>query len=219
MNSGGYGGSVRPSSVTALDDAAVLAGTDPDAAIAALPWLSASLAADSRDGLFAAWGSSTVIDENVGAAVLPRGLFDALHRCAGLEASWPVGDAGLLHVYGYLLSTVPTPYGLKRERWLDGRLAVACRLSPDGFLPWTEGPTLLTRVTAAAERLLVECPVRIEEWDGMRATTAIGPVAASGVAPLAYAIAGRLVTLFPVADPGAVLDAPGPPRPRWNAVG
>ena len=44
---------------------------------------------------------------------------------AGLAAAFPVGNAGLLHVYGYWFSDEPTPYGFKRDRWVDGALAGA----------------------------------------------------------------------------------------------
>ena len=127
-----------------LDTAARLAATDPAAAIDSLPWLAAALAEDRAAGRFAAWGRSTVIDENVGAAVLPRAVFDQLHERAGLTAEWPIGNAGVLHVYGYLLSTTPTPYGLKRERWLSGELERACGLETGALLPWAGAETLLS---------------------------------------------------------------------------
>ncbi len=83
--------------------------------------------------------------------MLSRSTFEALHDRAGLDSAWPVGNAGLLHVYGYLLSTTPTPYGLKRDRWLGGELARACGLAPDAFVPWIGERTLLDRVTDVAE--------------------------------------------------------------------
>ncbi|NNH03623.1 amino acid deaminase [Microbacterium ulmi] len=201
-----------------LDAWSARAEADPVGAIDALPWLADSLERDARADRFAHWGRSTVIDENVGVAVLPRGPFDELHRRAGIDARWPVGHAGVLHVYGYLLSTVPTPYGLKRARWLDGGLAEACGLGRAGLLPWRGGGTLLARATVSARRLLAESAVRTEEVDGRRAVIAIGRAAASGVSPLAYAIDGRLVTMFPVDDAAALLAGLGAPRLRWNAA-
>lgn len=216
MNSGRYGGFVDPASVAALDAASLRAESDPEAAIAALPWLTASLAADA--GLFALWGRSTVIDENVGMPVLPRGLFDALHALAGLPSAWPVGNAGLLHVYGYLLSTTPTPYGLKRQRWLDGALALACGLDADAFLPWKPGPSLLARATDAATRLLAAHTVHRESVDGVPTAVALSTPAASSVSALAYAVDGLIVTMFPVSDTTALLAGLGAPRLRWNAA-
>ncbi|MEX8032402.1 amino acid deaminase [Microbacterium sp. 20-116] len=201
-----------------LDAAADLAVTDPVAAIDSLPWLSAALAEDRAAGRFAAWGHSTVIDENVGAAVLPRALFDELHRRAGLAATWPIGNAGVLHVYGYLLSTTPTPYGLKRERWLTSDLERACGLEAGAFTPWAGAQTLLSRATAAASALLARPGALTEQAEGRTARIALGAPLPEGTAALAYAVDGLLITMFPVADPGALRADLGAPRLRWNAA-
>ena len=201
-----------------LDAAARLAATDPAAAIDSLPWLAAALAEDRAAGRFAAWGRSTVIDENVGAAVLPRAVFDELHERGGLGAEWPVGNAGVLHVYGYLLSTTPTPYGLKRERWLSGELERACGLQTGALLPWAGAETLLSRATAAASALLARDDALNEEAEGRTARIALGDPLPDGTAALAYAVDGRIVTMFPVADPAALRTALGAPRLRWNAA-
>lgn len=201
-------------------------GTRDGAALglSALPWLTASIAEDRARRTFSHWGLSTVVDENTGTAVLPRALFDALHDHAGIAASWPVGNAGLLHCYGYLLSLEPTPYGLKRERWTGSALATACGVDPDAFLPWAQGPTLLTRATSAAAALLASTALTMTDAVGGRATVvALG--ADEGPTALAYAVAPGadalplLVTLFPVADPGIVrLDLARERRLRWNAA-
>jgi hypothetical protein len=202
----------------ALDAAAALCAEEPAAAISSLAWLTASLAEDRAAGRFAAWGRSSVIDENVGAEVLPRPVFDELHAQAGLEASWPVGNAGVLHVYGYLLSTVATPYGLKRERWVTDDLALACGREAGAFLPWAGGPSLLSRATAAASALLARPDALIEEAEGRTARIALGAPLPHGTAALAYAVDGLIVTMFPVADPAAVRAGLGAPRLRWNAA-
>ncbi|WZH35257.1 MAG: amino acid deaminase [Microbacterium enclense] len=201
-----------------LDAAARLAGTDPASAIDSLPWLAAALAEDRTAARFAAWGRSTVIDENVGAAVLPRAVFDELHRRAGLEAEWPVGNAGVLHVYGYLLSLTPTPYGLKRERWVSGELERACGLEAGALLPWTSSETLLSRATAAASTLLARDDALTEQSEGRTARIALSIPTPGGTAALAYAVDGRIVTMFPVADPAALRAGLGAPRLRWNAA-
>lgn len=209
-----------------LDAAAAAAKDDASALWAALDWLGASIDADAAADRFAAWGRSRVIDENTGTAVITASVFDALHERAGIAARFPVGNAGLLHVYGYLLSTTPTPYGLKRERWLDGALARAYGLEADAFLPWTAlaAGTLLARVTAAMRDLLSQEPARRETLGETRALIAVDRRGSSGPAALAYALTRegrtRLVTTFPVAsvaDVLAAVDADGP-RLRWNAV-
>jgi len=205
-------------SSAALDTAAALCTRDPAAAISSLPWLAAALADDAAAGRFAAWGRSTIIDENVGEAVLPRALFDELHARAGLEAAWPLGNAGLLHVYGYLLSTTPTPFGLKRERWLTDDLALACGLTRGAFSPWTGPGTLLSRVTAAAASLLSRPDTIDEAIEGRSSRIALGDALPDGTTALAYAVDGLTVTMFPVADPAALRSGLGAPRLRWNAA-
>ncbi|TXN31398.1 amino acid deaminase [Lacisediminihabitans profunda] len=186
---------------------------------------------DAAAGAFDDWGLSTVIDENLDAPVIPRDQFERLHDLAGLDAAWPIGNAGLLHVYGYLLSTVDTPYGSKGARWLDGTLARTLGLPADAFLP--DGPgigTLLSRVTAAVLPRLAEPPVDAlavldqQSMDG-RATVRTVVVGGAHAAALLYGIAegGRMraVTAFPLsAAPDSFLRALAEqqPRLRYNAA-
>lgn len=201
-------------------------GTKDAAAMAfhALPWLGAAIDEDRAADRFCAWGRSTVVDENTGTEVIPEALFDALHERAGVDAAWPIGNAGLLHSYGYLLSTITTPYGLKRERWLGESLSAACGLPPDAFHPWRAGPTLLARASAAASALLA-APAASASLRVADRETRVAVSATSGPAALAYAVApaldaaSLLVTLFPVAEASAPLDEfTAAPRLRWNAA-
>lgn len=194
------------------------------AALDALPWLDRSIRADRAADRFGAWGRSTAIDEHTGSAVITPALFDELHRRAGIAAAWPIGNAGLLHCYGYLLSLESTPYGLKRARWIDDALALACGLSADGFLPWREGPTLLARASAAASAILQSRAIdAVQVIDGRE--TRVAFAAAEGSTVLVYAVAPSpgarplLVTMFPVAEasvPRASFESD--PRLHWNAV-
>jgi len=211
-----------------LDAASTRAARDtaPDAAAAidVLDWLTTSIGRDRAEGRFDAWGRSTVIDENVGKPVLVRAAFEYLHELAGVEASWPIGNAGVLHCYGYLLSRTATPYGLKRERWLGADLARAYGLADDAFLPWASETTLLTRAADAASALLASPTAsRILHVDGRETRVALG--ASAGAGALAYAVAADpgaeplLVTTFPVSDAAALLEEfDADPRLRWNAV-
>jgi hypothetical protein len=194
------------------------------AALDVLPWLDASIRDDRAAGGFDAWGRSTVIDEHTGSAVIPRALFDELHRRAGIAAVWPIGNAGLLHCYGYLLSLESTPYGLKRTRWLDDALALACVLPADGFLPWREGPTLLARAAAAASAVLRSPALGATGMiDGRETRVAFaateGPtVLVSAVAP-SPGTRPLLVTMFPVGEASVLLESfEQDPRLHWNAV-
>lgn len=203
-----------------LDAIALRAQGDAGAVLTDHSWLGPAIDADSAAGRLGAWGRSTVIDEHTGTPTVHPELFAALHSRAGLEATWPVGNAGLLHVYGYLLSTTPTPYGLKRSRWLDGVLARAYGLAEDTFVPWLGSRTLLERVTEAAAGLLDRGATRSSVVAGVHTAVALGRVLEDGPWALAYEVGGRLVTTFPVASAEEVLsewDA-RPTRLRWNAA-
>lgn len=199
-------------------------GWQPDAV---LPLIQA----DADAGRLSDWASSTVLDEVVGQPVLPQALVERLHAAAGIPSEFPVGNAGILHVYGYWFSSVPTPYGYKRDRWLDGRLATALGRPADEFLLTGEASrTPLHRVTAATLPLLRTPPdhslaVVDEAVGGLRARTVLVRIPETGPAALVYGVdegtGWRLVTAFPVdGDPlvfAAELSA-GPARLRWNAV-
>ena len=115
---------------------------------------------------------------------------------------------------------MPTPYGFKRERWLDGALARAYGLPADAFVPWASPRTTLERVTDAAASLLVRAEVRAAAVGDSAASLGLARHTSSGPFALAYALGGRLVTTFPVGSADEILaewDA-DPSRPRWNAV-
>ena len=209
--------------------AAAAADVAPDAAatqLAALEELVAAVDADRAAGTFTRWGRAVVRDPRTGAELLPRPLFEALHDCAGLDASWPVGNAGLLQTYGSLLSpNAPAEHG--RERWYGGALATALGLDPGAFAPWAGQRTLLSRATEAAAVLIASGGEF--SWyslaDG-RATRAVLSHERAGSRAFAYAVAPEpgfaplLVALFPVADAEPLrreLDEASS-RLRWGAA-
>ena len=195
------------------------------------------IARDAEAGRFDDWALSTVIDENIQSPVISRAQFFRLHAAAGIAATWPIGNAGLLHVYGYLLSSVATPYGLKGDRWRNGELARQLGQAPEAFLLESAdaaGETVLHRVTAAALPHLAHpaagrgaALVIDDEVPGDATFFRTTVVSASGQpgAALLYGVneAGRMrvLTAFPLAHPSpASLDtlAAEPPRMRYNAA-
>ena len=156
----------------------------------------------------------------------------------GEGVAWPIGNAGLLHVYGYLLSTADTLYGRKRDRWIDGGVARAFGLPADAFAPWFVTPsandsTPLERITAVAEPFAADpadgdfTVLWIDETgkSGEIARTVVVRDEDSGAAALLYAVGTTdqplLVTLFPLEgfDPKWLEGATaGSPRLRYNAV-
>lgn len=192
-----------------------------------LPAVLACVDEDRRAGRLARWSWSTVIDENVGEAVVDRDIFERIHDVGGVEPRFPVGNAGLIHVYGYLFSTVRTPHGYKSDRWNDGVLARTLG-APDGWfrLGASAEETPLARVLDAALPRLVDPIVEATEWEAgrIRQRAVITPPAPDGSAALVSGLDDgsgmRLLTAFPVLD-GAELARTlreEKPRLRWNAA-
>lgn len=210
------------------DSARIEAGESPRSVLEG-SLLAAQIAQDSEAARFSAWGLSTVVDENTGTAVISPELFAELHRLAGLDETWPVGNAGLIHLYGYLLSTVETPYGLKRDRWVSGDVARALGLDPDAFTPW-HAPSTTTPLQRLEEALspvfgaLIQAPgavfVMHEDSDRIRATTVLMRHPSTGHSALLYAVDDKLLTAFPFEITGSSVEAlqSEPPRLRYNAV-
>lgn len=119
--------------------------------------LAQQVVASGRDRSPTRWGLSTIMDNNTATPIVSEPVFDALHTLAGVRARYPIGNAGLMHVYGYLLSREPTPYGLERERWLEPQTALALGLERHAFAPRlldASATPLLERVTQALEPLV-----------------------------------------------------------------
>lgn len=213
---------------------AARATTPPSAPADARPpdmsLVASHLRADAAADRFSSWGLSTVVDEHVGRPVVPRSLFEELHALAGVKARFPLGNAGVLHVYGYWFSTVVTSYGYKRDRWQDGELAQALGCAPDAFhLDAETGTTPLQRVTAAVSPLLRHPSTASGGWadadvGGLHTRTVLHRAPGAAQTALCYGLDSgdgmRLITTFPVAGDthALLLEVAGAPRLRWNAV-
>lgn len=129
----------------------------PEPADLSARWFGEQVVASRSDpSEMAKWAASTVVDDNVGAPVFDERTFSWLHRGLADPFRFPIGHAGLMHVYGYLLSTVETKYGLKRERWLTTDLANAFGLKPSFFFPTDSTTPLMKRVASVALPLLID---------------------------------------------------------------
>jgi hypothetical protein len=233
-----YGSGVLPDAraLDALDTAALDAPADPDGVLrpeGPVGWLTAQLDADRARGTSGRWARSTVVDEHTGTPVLDRAVLAWLQRRAGLPVEFPGTDAGLAHVYGYLLSTAATPFGLKRDRWTGGALEPALGLEPGHLLPWRRpgGRTLLERVTDVVVPLLADPPagallVRDDPVPGTADAlrTVVHRAQGVGGGALVYGLVGpggtRPVTVFPVDASPRWLRETGSllPVPRYNVL-
>lgn len=202
------------------------AGGTAAEALTALDWLTAAVDADRTAGLFGRWGLATAIDARTGEDLLAQPLFDALHARAGLSATWPIGNAGLLQTYGSLLAPGGAE-GRNREHWLGDGLATGLGLDHGHFTPWEGSGTLLARATEAASVLIASGGEF--SWYSLaegRATRAVLSHEHDGSRALAYAVAPApgtsplLVALLPVTQAEPVrrdLDDAAS-RLRWNAA-
>lgn len=115
-----------------------------------LPGFLPQLEADARSPeLLSLWGLSRNIDESHLAdrqKTVPPALlkfFNSILKVS-YDASYEFGHAGLTHTYGYLFSTLETPYGFKRARYVRGEVEAGFGL-PKGLLGgrYPEGSLLL----------------------------------------------------------------------------
>jgi hypothetical protein len=119
------------------------------------PWLWQQLQRDNQNpALLRAWGRSINFDEHARAVIVAPALITALHRATGQTVTNDSVHAGVEHTYGYLFSTVETPYGYKRERWVSGVIERGMGLPPGLFGAQPTEGTLLANVTAFLSRCL-----------------------------------------------------------------
>lgn len=212
--------------VTAAASAPGAAAGAAAEALATIDEFATAIDADRAVGLFGRWGLATAIDARTGETLLAQPLFEALHDRAGLEAAWPIGNAGLLQTYGSLLAPVAAE-DRNRERWLGADLATGLGLDSAHFAPGEGSRTLLARATEAAAVLLASGGEF--SWYSLaegRATRAVLSHEHDGSRALAYAVAPApgtsplLVALLPVAQAETIrrdLDEAAS-RLRWNAA-
>ncbi|WP_052067843.1 hypothetical protein [Rhodococcoides fascians] len=190
-------------------------------------WFGEQVSASRSDPVeMVKWASSTVLDDNVQAPVIDERVFSWLHRGVPGAFDFPIGHAGLIHVYGYLLSSVQTPYGRKRSRWLTADLANAFGLDSSFFFPTASAVPLMERVSSVVlpvlrdpvsdSRTFVAFDEVVDHRRCMR-TVYVRDLATESTALLYGSVAGddiRIVTAFP-SGPLTVQSA----RDRLNEPG
>ncbi|MDE2141227.1 MAG: hypothetical protein KGJ84_02295 [Elusimicrobia bacterium] len=129
---------------------AAAAAPDARAALKVLmaeaPAVAAEFTKDSKDkALMALWGKSVNFDEHAKAVIIAPRILEAI----GVKNH----HAGLTHTYGYLFSTLMTPYGFKRARWVSGEIERGLGLPAGVFSPAPATGTLLSNLTAFAGRI------------------------------------------------------------------
>lgn len=102
-----------------------------------MPGFVAQLESDTQSRqLLNLWGLSRNMDEsNLTVKTVPTNLiayFNSILK-VDYDDSFSVGHAGLNHTYGYLFSTVYTPFGYKRARYVTGEIEAGFGLPDSTF--------------------------------------------------------------------------------------
>lgn len=103
---------------------------------------------DSKDPyLTMFWGQSLNFDSGAKKQIVDEKIIGDLQALFNIKNDNKIVHAGVMHTYGYLFSTINTPYGYKRKRWIDPTLNAAFDLSGNSFSPETIDGGLLSNVT------------------------------------------------------------------------
>lgn len=112
------------------------------------PQIAGQICEDSRrKGPLSFWGRSRNLDELAGLVIVEPTIIHLIASLSGRPLSLLTPHAGLQHTYGYLFSTIETPYGFKRERWTKTDIEVAFGLDRTTLSPFPERGTLLANAT------------------------------------------------------------------------
>lgn len=118
------------------------------------PYIVEQIEADSlRRGPLSFWGRSLNVDELTDTTVVDSSILRLIAEIARREVSLATPHAGLQHTYGYLFSTIETPYGFKRERWLETNIESAFDLDLTSLSPRPHQGTLLSNATWLAGQI------------------------------------------------------------------
>ena len=93
------------------------------------------------------WGNSLNRDEITGTTIVAPHILRAIGDIAGIECDGDVVHAGLQHTYGYRFSTIETPFGFKRDRWVKPALENGLEIEEPTIRPQPTAGTLLGNLT------------------------------------------------------------------------
>jgi hypothetical protein len=112
------------------------------------PAVMRQLVADRRQrGLLDLWGQSQNFDEHSHEVIVHPAILRLIGELAGVPLRESIVHAGLEHTYGYLFSLIKTPFGNKRDRWIESTLDEGFGLSRPTLRATPYRGTLLGNVT------------------------------------------------------------------------
>lgn len=103
---------------------------------------------DSKDPYITMfWGKSLNFDSGAQKKIVDDKIIEDLQKLFNIKNDNKIVHAGIMHTYGYLFSTINTPYGYKRKRWIAPTLNAAFSMSGNSLSPETIDGGLLSNVT------------------------------------------------------------------------
>lgn len=130
------------------------------------PALYQQIKSDSEDkALLVCWGQSINFDSGAKATILDHKLIAELQSKFGIKNDNHFVHAGIMHTYGYLFSSLITPYGFKRTRWTKPTLNKGFGLNNLSLSPFAIEGTLLSNITYFAGKLAFKNIENIKNLD------------------------------------------------------
>lgn len=110
------------------------------------------------------WGRSLNFDEYENKIIVDRKILNVIGRVAKTNIRQRHHyHAGFIHTYGYILSNLPTRFGLKRKRWIDGNIEKSLGLKTRLFNQKGSESSFLQNVTYLASRFCISLPKSIQK--------------------------------------------------------
>ena len=99
------------------------------------------------------WGWSVNVDELANTEIVDTRLLIMLGKMMDVAMDGAAVHAGVQHTYGYLLSTVMTPFGYKRDRWIQPTIELGFGLPESTLQAFPKRGTLLANLTCFLDQL------------------------------------------------------------------
>ncbi len=117
------------------------------------------IVADSQDQeLLSFWGRSLNFDSGAKKQIISDAIIGELQSKFGIKNDNKIVHAGITHTYGYLFSTLLTPYGYKRQRWIAPTLNYGFNFPKNSLSPETIEGGMLSNITYFLGQLALELP-------------------------------------------------------------
>lgn len=112
------------------------------------PALYNQIISDSKDPYLPMfWGQSYNFDSGAKKVIVDHKIMKELQAHFNIKNDNNIVHAGIIHTYGYLFSTIETPYGYKRERWISPTLNYAFDLQSNSLSPEAIEGGMLSNIT------------------------------------------------------------------------